>query len=54
MHDDTSRYNQDTSRYMYLGRFVRAALDTQKIRSKYTADTFRKLASFYLPCCPRS
>ena len=55
-HDDTSRYNQDTSRYMYLGRFVRAALDTHKIRSRYTADTFRIriLGSFYLPCCPRS
>ena len=26
---------------MYLGRFVRAALDTHKIRSRYTADTSR-------------
>ena len=55
-HDDTSRYNQDTSRYMYLGRFVRSALDTHKILSRYNADTFRIriLGSFYLPCCPRS
>jgi len=43
-HDDTSGYNQDTSRYMYLGRFVRAALDTHKIRSRshsrYIKDTY--------------
>ena len=55
-HYDTSGYNQDTLRYMYLGRFVRAGLDTHKIHAGYTADTFRIriLNSFYLPCCPRS
>ena len=40
-HDDTSGYNQDTSRYIYLGRFARAALDTHKIHAGYIADTFR-------------
>ena len=55
-HDDTSGYIRDTSRYMYLRRFVRAALDTHKICSRCNADTFRIriLGSFYLPCCPRS
>jgi hypothetical protein len=35
---------------MYLGRFVRAALDTHKIHAGYIADTFRIriLDSFYL------
>ena len=48
-HDDTSGYIRDTSRYMYLRRFVRAALDTHKICSRCNADTFRIriLGSFY-------
>ncbi len=47
-HDDTSGYNQDTSRYKYLGRFVRAALDTHKIRSRYIKDTYLGLVLFAL------
>ena len=40
-HDDTSGYIPDTSRYMYLGCFVRAALATHKIRSRCNTDTFK-------------
>ena len=37
---------------MYLGRFVRAALDTHKIRAGYTQDTFRISGYVSWACCP--